>query len=102
MTLRRKPKRLPGDNPLLYERFLAECRERAPHLPTDAIASPFAIYDRLAEAALLKAGYRTWLRRHGIDPDTGKMTAEGFTLFRSLVEEQNEKNRTRRSRRVHP
>ena len=30
--------------------------------------------------------YRAWLSRHGIDPDTGRMTEAGLALFKACIE----------------
>jgi len=78
MPLRRKPKRLPADNPLLR-------RE----------------YDRQLKAARFWTflAYAEWLQRHGIDPDTGRMTPTGLAFFERLVADQNTRNREERDRR---
>jgi hypothetical protein len=85
MTLRRKPKRLAGDNPLLRRTFLHECG-----------IDPAARFNEYPE---LHGSYRAWLSIHGIDPHTGKMTDKGLAFFRSLVTQQNLENRAKRARR---
>jgi hypothetical protein len=70
-----RPKRLLGDNALLRAHF----REVFASDPNE---------DRIT--------YARWLRAEGIDPDSGRMTAEGLAFFRSVIEEANARNRSRR------
>ncbi len=88
MTIRRKPKRLPGDNPLLRRAYADAL--------ADALVSPE--HGSLTEDFPLNIGqdYRAWLDEHGIDPDTGKMTLEGLAFFEQLVTVQNARNRAAR------
>jgi hypothetical protein len=81
MMLRRKPKRLPADNPLLRHH-----------------------YEQQKEAAELDLNqdYADWLQHHGIDPHTGKMTESGVAFFKVLIEERNVMNAKKRGSRRRP
>ncbi len=116
MTLRRKPKRAPGENPVLRRHFVHEllaaddAGELLPFL--DGLAGHPAFID-VSLADLLSSGprntspltnlgrqfFRSWLYEHGIDPDTGKMTLEGLVFFEQLVNDQNARNQATRDRR---
>lgn len=96
-----KPKRAPGENPILRSHFIHElCTyDHAGDLAEfiDDLAdenldgdNPFCLL--AVELPHLTAGlttltstgrlfFRSWLRRHGIDPDTGRMTVEGLRFF---------------------
>jgi hypothetical protein len=54
---------------------------------------------RSREGTSVSYDYYGWLRSKGIDPDTGKMTLDGFAFFRSLIEQHNARNRPRRDDR---
>jgi hypothetical protein len=41
--------------------------------------------------------FRAWLRTHGIDPDTGKMTLDGLAFFEALLAADNDRKRRRRA-----
>jgi len=89
MLNRRRPKRLPGDNPLLRRAFVAEqAADFEAH-----VGRPLTTRDELGKP------YHAWLRLHGIDPDTGKMTSSGLAFFEQLVADQNARNRTSRDHR---
>ncbi len=92
MPLRRKPKRLPGDKPLLRRAFEEEMYDEAKARDPEVIAV-------IMNGPYRDRRYRQWLLEHGIDPDTGKMTLEGLAFFEQLVVEQNERNRANHDRR---
>lgn len=81
MLPRRRPKRLAGDNPLLKRHFIQELEGKF------RAGIPFA------------TNYPDWLREHGIDPTTGRMTERGVAFFKTLIEEQNAVNRAKRTAR---
>ncbi len=60
---RKKPKRLIGDNPLFRARY----------------------QELFGEAPVNPEAYAFWLRTIGVDPDTGRMTAEAFSLYKELL-----------------
>jgi hypothetical protein len=86
----RKPKRLhlPGDNPLLRRAF-----ERELGLPLYELERRYNVVQFQVN---LNHAYHEWLRAHGIDPDTGKMTDAGVAFFKMLIDEQNAVNRAKR------
>jgi hypothetical protein len=45
------------------------------------------------DAGDLLLAYVAWLRAHGIDPETGRMTAEGLAFFKTLLDEQHPRSR---------
>ncbi len=94
MTLRRKPKRLAGDNPTLRAAFDLEMRLRMFNL--DVATNGASI---LLDIPRDDRAYADWLREHGIDPETGKMTPHGLAFFEQLLTEQNARNRAERDRR---
>ena len=114
MTPRRpKPKRLPGENPFLRLRFVAELRKHnhfgdlaafIDDLADESldIVNPYALLEAHLDDLVIPADpprhrvarltpvlghgfFRSWLRHHGIDPKTGKMTLAGLAFFRSLA-----------------
>jgi hypothetical protein len=86
----KKPPRPAGDNPLLRRAFDRDLR-------SDVFADPDFLSD--AHPSRQSRVYREWLRHHGINPDTGAMTAAGIAFFTTLIEEQNARNRQRRAHR---
>jgi|SRR5581483_3592796 len=77
------------DNPALRRAFIAE---QAADFETD-VGRPLTPRDDLGKP------YHAWLRFRGIDPDTGTMTLDGFAFFKSLLPEDNARNRAARDRR---
>lgn len=55
-------------------------------------------YEAELQAAELDeaADYVEWLRAKGVEPTSGKMTADGLKFFGSLLEERNAANRLKR------
>ncbi len=92
MIASRTLRRLPGDNPLLRRAF-----ERTYDLPERELERRYDVGNYQVNRS---HAYREWLRRKGIDPDTGRMTTPGLSYFRALVQEQNETNRNRRAARI--
>ncbi len=102
MTLRRKPKRLAGDNPILRRAFIAEqVGEFEAHFGTPLAARGVADHftSRLARGRDdLGEPYRVWLTARGIDPDTGRMTLDGLNFFKALLDaDRSTKSRRRRA-----
>jgi len=89
MPFRRNRTRLSGDNPLLRARYRAEL----------GTVPSFHALEASGGAEALSSSYRAWLEHHGIDPDTGKMTAAGLAFFNELLLEQNARNVAERRRR---
>jgi hypothetical protein len=92
MTLHRKPKRLPGDKPLLRRAFEEEMYDEAKARDPEVVAV-------IMNGPYRDRRYRQWLEEHGIDPDTGKMSLNGLAFFDALVTQQNLENRAKRARR---
>lgn len=77
----RHPKRLQGDNELLRRRYAQEMAQLmaesgpppAPEIPAD-------------ESYPIHEHYSRWLRDKGIDPDTGRMTLDGFAFFKEVLD----------------
>jgi hypothetical protein len=84
--LKRSSHPRPAKRLLLQDAFMKAIR--------DGDVSP-----RKREGTSVEYDYHGWLRSKGIDPDTGKMTLDGFAFFRSLIEQQNARNRARRTLR---
>jgi hypothetical protein len=117
MPLRRKPKRAPGENPVFRTHFIRGlvAHDRVARLadilePLRAELDPgyhkipLELADLLHDTgqrgrdryalALTELGrdyFRAWLRLHGIDPDTGKMTRDGLTLFQDLTQPDDDR-----------
>ena len=85
MIFRHRPRRLPGDNPLLRRAFIAEYASES---QTGAAQG----------RGNLGEPYRQWLTARGIDPDSGKMSAEGLEFFKTLLDaDRASKSRRRRA-----
>jgi hypothetical protein len=103
MPLRRKPKRLPGDNRLLRHAFVKQQSDDFERFFGHPLTNPDqldAFATRLAEELDLNSfgeTYRAWLTEKGIDPDTGRMTMAGLAFFEELVAQDNERHRNRRA-----
>ena len=86
----KRPKRLPGDTPLLRDRFMQDF-----DFPPGSIHR----YPRWSEGVF--DTYYEWLREKGIDPETGRMTLEGLAFFKQLLEDDRRK-KLERDRRPEP
>jgi hypothetical protein len=68
-----------ADHPLLRDAFLREhCPRHTPHPAYWHTRGTF---------------YCHWLRDHGVDPETGKMTDAGLAFFKQLLAEEDERPR---------
>jgi hypothetical protein len=68
-----------ADTPLLRARFTRE----------------FALDRNSTYRSAFWERYEQWLREHGVEPETGRMTKSGLAFFRSCVEDND------RSKRFH-
>lgn len=83
-----------GDNPVFRAAFREDCtpgQAPSPRCP-GVVLGLFAAGDELA-------AYRVWLHANGIDPDTGKMTADGLAFFKNLLDSDRARKVRRRFNR---
>lgn len=116
MTLRRKPRRAPGESPILRKEFIRElaAQDHAGDLAEfiddladeqfDGPKNPFVVIaaelghlvDSRAPDKVTPIGrhfFRSWLRHHGIDPDTGRMTVDGLAFFQACLDSGHDQRR---------
>ncbi len=111
MTLSRKSRRAPGENPVLRRHFVHElaAHDQAGDLAAfvddlsdehfEGTANPFWLigveFYHLVDSRTLhkltptgRDFFRSWLRHHGIDPDTGNATLQGYDFLRRCLDDR--------------